>query len=86
MIEDIELKEMKEMEIHYERACKLHDQFTTQVINRRLKFQENCPHYETKVSDYTDIVSGRNYYVYHCVRCNKLIKKEERNEQDLVYK
>lgn len=77
MSEDLELKEMQEMEIHYERACKLHEQYTAQVIMKRLKFQENCPHYETKVSDYTDILE-LNYHLYHCKRCGKLVNKVEK--------
>ena len=77
-IEDQELKEIQEMEVHYERACKLHEQYTTQVIMKRLRFQENCPHYETIVKDHIDSIDGKNYHLYHCKRCGKLINKVEK--------
>lgn len=77
-IEDVELKEMQETEVFYERACKLHEQYTSQVILKRLRFQENCPHHETRVSDHTDLITRKYYHLYHCVRCNKFIKKEEK--------
>lgn len=76
MSEDLELKEMQEMEIHYERACKLHEQYTVQVMMHRLKFQENCPHYEINESVYLDLITNRNKHVFHCKRCKKLIKTE----------
>lgn len=75
---DEELKRMTEIESHYERACKLHWQYETQVINARLKFQNDCPHNETKTSEYTDPLQDIEYITYHCIRCKKLIKKEKK--------
>lgn len=78
MIDDKELEEMQQMEIAYKKACELHLQYEKFVILKRLSFQKNCSHEETKMSDYTCLITRKEYNLHHCTRCGKFIKKEEK--------
>ena len=77
MIDDKELEEMQQMEIAYKKACELHLQYEKFVILKRLSFQGNCPHTETRTEVkeifVTDLGSLDRRLLY-CKRCGKLIR------------
>ena len=77
-MEDKELKEMQGMELAFKKACELHFQYEHIVTMKRLEFQRNCPHTELRTSDYGDPIQRKRYNIFHCKRCGKLIKKEEK--------